>query len=128
MRGAPSAKVCAVCGRTFAWRRRWERCWSSVRHCSRACAARRRGDVDRACEAAILGLLAQRTAAATICPSEAARVVWPVGWQQGLQRLLAAARRLGARGAIDVLQRGRVVDPSQARGAVRLRRRPDGRG
>jgi hypothetical protein len=30
-------KVCAVCDRPFAWRRKWARDWDEVRHCSDAC-------------------------------------------------------------------------------------------
>ncbi|MDW3715655.1 MULTISPECIES: DUF2256 domain-containing protein [Pseudomonas] len=30
-------KTCAVCGRPFAWRRRWARCWDEVRYCSERC-------------------------------------------------------------------------------------------
>ncbi|WP_144186423.1 DUF2256 domain-containing protein [Elioraea rosea] len=34
-------KVCAVCGRPFAWRRKWAKVWEEVRYCSDACRARR---------------------------------------------------------------------------------------
>lgn len=30
-------KICACCGRSFAWRRRWARSWDEVRYCSDAC-------------------------------------------------------------------------------------------
>ncbi|MGA0869610.1 MAG: DUF2256 domain-containing protein [Planctomycetota bacterium] len=30
-------RICATCGRPFAWRRRWARCWDEVRHCSERC-------------------------------------------------------------------------------------------
>jgi hypothetical protein len=30
-------KICAVCGREFAWRKKWERDWESVRYCSERC-------------------------------------------------------------------------------------------
>ncbi len=30
-------KVCAACGRSFAWRRKWARDWEQVRYCSEAC-------------------------------------------------------------------------------------------
>ena len=30
-------KVCAHCGRPFAWRKKWERCWDEVRFCSERC-------------------------------------------------------------------------------------------
>jgi hypothetical protein len=34
-------KVCAVCGREFVWRKKWERVWEAVRYCSDACRRRR---------------------------------------------------------------------------------------
>jgi len=34
-------KTCAVCGRPFAWRRKWAKVWDEVRYCSDACRARR---------------------------------------------------------------------------------------
>lgn len=36
-------KPCAVCGRPFAWRKKWARVWAEVRYCSEACRARRGG-------------------------------------------------------------------------------------
>jgi hypothetical protein len=30
-------KICPVCGRTFAWRKKWARDWQQVRYCSDAC-------------------------------------------------------------------------------------------
>ncbi|WP_171475704.1 DUF2256 domain-containing protein [Frigoriglobus tundricola] len=38
-------KACATCGRPFSWRKKWERCWDQVRHCSEAC---RKGQRKRA--------------------------------------------------------------------------------
>ena len=34
-------KVCATCGRPFAWRKKWERVWDEVRYCSDRCRAAR---------------------------------------------------------------------------------------
>jgi hypothetical protein len=34
-------KVCAACGLPFAWRKKWERDWDSVKFCSERC--RRQG-------------------------------------------------------------------------------------
>lgn len=36
-------KPCATCGRPFAWRRKWEKVWDEVRHCSDRCRAEARG-------------------------------------------------------------------------------------
>ena len=30
-------KICPVCGRPFAWRKKWERDWESVIYCSDKC-------------------------------------------------------------------------------------------
>ena len=31
------SKICAACGLPFAWRKKWERDWDSVRYCSERC-------------------------------------------------------------------------------------------
>ncbi|WP_106133740.1 DUF2256 domain-containing protein [Mongoliibacter ruber] len=31
-------KVCPVCNRPFAWRKKWEKNWESVKYCSKKCA------------------------------------------------------------------------------------------
>ncbi|WP_337587333.1 DUF2256 domain-containing protein [Bisbaumannia pacifica] len=31
------SKSCRYCGRPFAWRRKWARCWDEVRYCSQRC-------------------------------------------------------------------------------------------
>jgi len=114
-------KVCATCGRTIVWRRRWARDWDAVRCCSDGC---RRGldAIDAALERAIGELLAARPRNATICPSEAARAV-AIDWRPLMERARRAARRLVDAGVVVITQNGRVVDPSTARGPIRVRRR-----
>ncbi|WP_109564508.1 DUF2256 domain-containing protein [Jannaschia seohaensis] len=34
-------KVCATCGRPFAWRKKWAKVWDEVRYCSDACRRKR---------------------------------------------------------------------------------------
>jgi Protein of unknown function (DUF3253) len=79
-------------------------------------------DTDRALESAILELLSRRAHGKTICPSEAARLVDPHGWQDLMVPVREAAARLVADGKIVITQRARVVEPSRAMGAIRLRR------
>ncbi|MDA7735504.1 DUF2256 domain-containing protein [Pelagibacteraceae bacterium] len=31
-------KNCVNCGLSFAWRKKWERCWNEVQYCSKKCA------------------------------------------------------------------------------------------
>lgn len=119
-------KTCACCGRRITWRKKWARSWDTIRYCSDACRKRRVRDVDAALEEAILTLLSGRAADASICPSEAARRVGGEdvedAWRALMEPARAAARRLVARGAIEITQHGRAVDPSTAKGPIRLRR------
>jgi Protein of unknown function (DUF3253)/Uncharacterized protein conserved in bacteria (DUF2256) len=109
----------------ITWRRAWARNWDDVKYCSDRCRARKVTPVDQQLAQAILGLLDQRTAGATICPSEAARLVGGDDWRPLMEPARAAARRLVAQGSVEITQGGRVVDPSTAKGPIRVRRRAD---
>jgi Protein of unknown function (DUF3253) len=78
---------------------------------------------DTELERTILALLAARGAGKTICPSDAARAVGADDWRPLMEPARAAARRLVAAGEVEITQRGTVVDPSTARGPIRIRRR-----
>jgi hypothetical protein len=117
-------KTCTTCGRRIEWRKKWERCWDEVKFCSDACRRSKPGDGDRSLEEAIVDLLSKRAAGVTICPSEAARMVFPEAWRERMEAARQAARRLVAAGLIEITQGGRVVDPSTVKGPVRLRLRP----
>jgi len=118
----PEDKTCRVCGRRMTWRRAWARDWDARTVCSDAC-RKRRGEVlheGHALEQAILALLASRPG--SVCPSEIARAAAPQDWRALMEPVREAARRLVARGLVVITQRGRVVDPSTARGAIRIAR------
>ncbi|HCP93234.1 MAG TPA: DUF2256 domain-containing protein [Bacteroidetes bacterium] len=34
-------KICAVCGRPFSWRKKWEKVWNEVKYCSDSCRNKR---------------------------------------------------------------------------------------
>lgn len=34
-------KVCAACGRPFAWRKKWAKVWDEVKYCSDRCRRKR---------------------------------------------------------------------------------------
>ena len=120
-------KICKACGRTFAWRKEWERDWAVMKYCSDACRGRKPGEANAALEAAILELLEERDAGKTICPSEAAKLVGGTemrrDWEGLMEAARGAARRLVKVGRIVIVQNGRVVDGDTARGAIRLRLR-----
>lgn len=114
-------KTCATCGRRIEWRKKWERCWDEVKYCSDVCRRHKPSDAERTMEEVIVNLLSKRAAGATICPSEAARAVFPDAWRERMEDARRAARRLVAAGLIEITQGGRVIDPSTAKGPVRLR-------
>jgi hypothetical protein len=118
----PPAKTCQSCGRKIEWRKKWERDWDSVRYCSAACRSHGVSAVDAQLETTIRELLSRRAATATICPSDAARAVSPDDWRPLMEPARRAARRLVAAGEVDITQGGRVVDPSTAKGPIRIRR------
>ena len=78
---------------------------------------------DRMLEAAILALLDDRPAGATILIADAARAVDGDRWQELAEPARRAARRLVAAEEVDILQAGRVVDASTAKGPFQVRRR-----
>ncbi|AXC13095.1 hypothetical protein ACPOL_3816 [Acidisarcina polymorpha] len=80
-------------------------------------------DLDTSLERAILELLQQRGPGKTICPSDAARKVAGESWRPLMEPTRRVARRLAAAGEIVITQHGMVVDPDQAKGAIRLRRK-----
>jgi len=122
-------KTCASCGRRIEWRKKWADNWDDVKYCSDACRRRKVTKVDRELEAKILELLGQRAATATICPSDAARAVGatdddPEGWRDLMEPARRAARRLVATDVVTITQGGQPVDPSTARGPIRIRLNP----
>ncbi len=82
-------------------------------------------ELDRRLERAVLDLLDSRDAAATICPSDAARAAFEGegdGWRALMEPVRRAARRLVAAGEVEITQGGRRVDPDTVRGPIRIRR------
>lgn len=117
-------KICVVCGRTITWRKKWARDWADVKYCSDACRRRAHGaqsTVDTNLDQALASLLAERGATKTVCPSEVARAVGGEQWRELMEPARAAARRAVARGDAEITQRGRVVDPTSAKGPIRIR-------
>jgi len=99
-------KTCASCGRRIEWRRKWASNWDEIRCCSDAC--RRRGvtAADERLEVDILEALQNRPSVAVDATEDARR----------------AARRLVARGEVEFVQNGRLVDPSTAKGSFQIRK------
>ncbi|WP_164199052.1 DUF3253 domain-containing protein [[Micrococcus luteus] ATCC 49442] len=80
------------------------------------------GNIDKQLETAILELLAARAATSTICPSDAARAVGGETWRDLMEPARRAARRLVDAGEVQITQGGSVIDPSTAKGPIRIRK------
>ncbi len=119
----PATKTCERCGRTIEWRKKWERDWDGVRFCSKACRSTKLTATDHRIETTIVELLEQRRRGATICPSDAARGLEADedAWRALMEPARQAARRLVAAGTVEITQKGVVVDPSTAKGPIRIR-------
>lgn len=74
----------------------------------------------------VLRLVQQRGPEKSLCPSEVARQAAPTEWRSRMHAVRSAAQELADVGAIEFLQRGEIVDPRTARGAIRLRVRIQG--
>ena len=71
-------------------------------------------------ESEILRLTAARGADKSICPSEVARALDPE-WQKLSSAVRRAAIRLAEAGRIDILRKGKRVEPAGVKGVIRLR-------
>jgi hypothetical protein len=120
--GDRADKTCASCGRRIEWRAKWAKNWDAVKYCSDACRSHRVDATDLKLEETIATLLAARAQDATICPSDAARAIGGEEWRDLMEPSRRAARRMVARGELQITQGGSVVDPSTAKGPIRLRR------
>lgn len=115
MGGVPELeKTCVSCGRVITWRKKWARDWDQVRYCSDACRRRGRTSADSALEDAIRTALTRARSVSDV------ELVRSVGAEA--EPVRRAARRLVAVGEVELIQHGRVVDPSLAKGAFTIRR------
>ena len=78
---------------------------------------------DAAIEETLLGLVTERVAEKTVCPSEVARALGgphPDGWGPLMQPVRRVAVRLAHAGRVAILRKGKPVDPDDFRGIYRL--------
>jgi hypothetical protein len=69
----------------------------------------------------ILRQAALRGPAKSICPSEVARALAPEGWRPLMGPVRDAATALARTGRIEILRKGKPVDPESFKGVIRLR-------
>lgn len=110
-------KTCVTCGRIIEPRKKWAQNFAQIKYCSERC---RRNKNAPNYETQILDLLKARGAGKTICPSE----VLPDELKKDkevMEHVRASARQLVSQGKIVITQSNQVVDPSTAKGPIRLR-------
>ena len=79
---------------------------------------------DERLRAAVLTLARHRGPDGTICPSDAARAVGGAGWRAAMDPVRRVVRELARTGAVEVMQRGDVLDADEPwSGALRIRAR-----
>ena len=74
-------------------------------------------------EASILALTAARGPNKSICPSEVARALRSE-WHALLTPVRRAACRLAVVGQVEVLRKGKPINPDEVKGVIRLRQVP----
>lgn len=112
-------KLCVSCGRIFHYQRRWEKTWAEVRYCSKSCRQDKLEKRDALLEDHILKLL--NTQKNAVDPSEIEIQLETENYKNLKERIRRAARRLVAKGKIDILQKGKMVDASSAKGPIEVR-------
>lgn len=110
-------KTCARCGREIEPRRKWKKNWDQIKYCSDKC-RNQRNSVNY--EEPILELLRRRGYGKTICPSEILDAREKSN-REKMEEVRQAARRLVVKKKIVITQNGQIVDPSTAKGPIRLR-------
>ena len=122
---AQARKWCVICGRQIQWRAKWRKKWDALKYCSEKCRRHPLTSLDQELENTILEMLQQRGCRGTLCPSQAAKQVAATrgdqSWRDLMQPTRNAARRLANRCCLVITQAGRRVDPSTAKGSIRLK-------
>jgi len=77
----------------------------------------------RVLQHAIFDAAEARRPEGTICPSEVARSLWPDEWRDHMDEVRQAAGRLCSLELLQVMQRGKPVEPEHAVGPIRLQAR-----
>ncbi len=115
--GEIPSKICVTCGRIVEFRKKWEKNWDEVKYCSDRC---RKNKKSNHYEQEILNKLKIRGAGKTICPSEVLEDSLKQN-KEVMENVRSAARRLVDQGKIIITQNGVRVDPSTAKGPIRLK-------
>ena len=111
-------KYCEICGRVITYRA--TKNWQDIKYCSKACRQAKPNDLDRQLELEILRQLARFK---QIDIDDAAKALAGEDWQKLRERGRNAARRLVQANKLELIQQGRVLEPSKAKGKLTLRKK-----
>ncbi|MEY4859506.1 MAG: hypothetical protein RLZZ235_1673 [Pseudomonadota bacterium] len=71
--------------------------------------------------AALLHLAAERGPEKSLCPTDVARAVSAENWRPLLGAVRKVAADLARQGKIEILRKGKPINPDEMRGVIRLR-------
>ncbi len=71
--------------------------------------------------AALLQLAAERGPEKSLCPTDVARAVSAENWRPLLGAVRKVAADLARQGKIEILRKGKPINPDEMRGVIRLR-------
>lgn len=119
------SKICRYCGLPFEWRKKWENNWDDIKLCSDRCRKSTNSKLDQTIENNILEFLNDKDPGKSICPSEVVRALFEneERWRSEMERVRCAARRLAHQNKIEITQKNKVVEPSNFKGPIRLRKK-----
>lgn len=112
-----NSKICVSCGRSFEMRKKWKNCWDQVKYCSKTCQKNKEPTFYKEL---IINTLNIRRPGTSICPSE----ILDFDQKQNkelMERVRSAARLLVQDGLIEILQKNKVVNPTNFKGPIRFK-------
>ncbi len=116
-------KICQQCGRSFEFRKKWEKNWDEVKYCIDRCRQSSKGQGKKRIsdyKSQIIVLLESRAHSSTIRPSDILDTVDKQN-KEKLEEVRQAARLLADENKIEISQSGQVVDPRFFLGPIRLK-------
>lgn len=114
-------KNCLCCGLPFERRKKWQSSWDEVKYCSDRCRkvikSSRRATLEKIFEEK----LTHSRRGTTFCPSVIAISYSTENWKPFMEEVRQIARCAVHAGKAEILQKGKVVDPTSFRGPIRVR-------
>ncbi len=78
-------------------------------------------DIGKTIEVTIINLLQARKPSASICPSEAARLVFGKDWRNWMPEIREIAGKMSKQNKVEICQKGVVTDIDTVKGPIRIR-------